>query len=112
MLEPCLCLSSQSEDLAGQIYFLFSDMAERRKSSILVNRKLSTDFARKLSAISVASDVSLISERFGMEQGELRSIVQDILDMNINDDFDVSLMMINFNISFKATNENEPKTFV
>merc|ERR1712029_174560 len=66
-----------------------SDMAERRKSSILVNRKLSTDFARKLSAISVASDVSLISERFGMEQGELRSIVQDILDMNINDDFDV-----------------------
>lgn len=47
-----------------------------------------------------------------MEQGELRSIVQDILDMNINDDFDVSLMMINFNISFKATNENEPKTFV
>merc|ERR1712025_208457 len=81
--------SSESEDLTGQIYFLFSDMAERRKSSILVNRKLSTDFARKLSAISVASDVSLISERFGMEQGELRSIVQDILDMNINDDFDV-----------------------
>merc|ERR1712223_1862945 len=64
-------------------------MAERRKSSILTNRKLSTDFARKLSAISVASDVSLISERFGMGQGELRSIVQDILDMNINDDFDV-----------------------
>ena len=85
-------------------------MAERRKSSILVNRKLSTDFARKLSAISVASDVSLISERFGMEQGELRSIVQDILDMNINDDFDVSFM-INFKISFKATNENGPKTF-
>merc|ERR1712012_1112204 len=82
-------MGSEREDLAGQIYFLFSDMAERRKSSILVNRKLSTDFARKLSAISVASDVSLISERFGMEQGELRSIVQDILDMNINDDFDV-----------------------
>merc|ERR1712079_612731 len=64
-------------------------MAERRKSSILTNRKLSTDFARKLSAISVASDVSLISERFGLEQGELRNIVQDILEMNINDDFDV-----------------------
>merc|ERR1712117_921913 len=44
---------------------------------------------RKLSAISVASDVSFISERFGMEQGELRNIVQDILEMNINDDFDV-----------------------
>ena len=69
-------------------------MAERRKSSILTNRKLSTDFARKLSAISVASDVSLISERFGLEQGELRNIVQDILEMNINDDFDVSLSHI------------------
>ena len=65
-------------------------MAERRKSSILVNRKLSTDFARKLSVLSVASDVSIISERFGMEQGELRNIVTDILEMNINDDFDVS----------------------
>ena len=69
----------------------FQTMAERRKSSILTNRKLSTDFARKLSAISVASDVSLISERFGLEQGELRNIVQDILEMNINDDFDVSV---------------------
>lgn len=67
-----------------------SNMAERRKSSILVNRKLSTDFHRKLSAISVASDVSFISERFGMEQGELKNIVADILEMNINDDFDVS----------------------
>ena len=66
-------------------------MAQRRKSSILVNRKLSSDFARKLSAISVASDVSLISERFGMEQGELKTIVQDILEMNINDDFDVNI---------------------
>ena len=68
-------------------------MAERRKSSILINRKLSTDFARKLSAISVASDVSLISERFGMEQGELKNIVHDILEMNINDDFDVSIQL-------------------
>ena len=71
-------------------------MAERRKSSILVNRKLSTDFHRKLSAISVASDVSFISERFGMEQGELKNIVADILEMNINDDFDVSeLIQVN-----------------
>ena len=73
-------------------------MAERRKSSILVNRKLSTDFHRKLSAISVASDVSFISERFGMEQGELKNIVADILEMNINDDFDVSeLIQVNTN---------------
>ena len=62
----------------------------RRKSSILVDRKLSVDFARKLSAISVASDVSLISDRFGLDQGELKNIVQDILEMNVNDDFDVS----------------------
>ena len=68
----------------------------RRKSSILTDRKLSVDFARKLSAISVASDISLISDRFGLDQGELKTIVQDILEMNINDDFDVSLnIMIN-----------------
>ena len=67
----------------------------RRKSSILVDRKLSTDFARKLSAISVASDVSLISDRFGLDQGELKNIVQDILEMNINDDLDVSLVNSN-----------------
>ena len=63
----------------------------RRKSSILVNRKLSTDFARKLSAISVASDISLISDRFGLDQGELKNIVSDILEMNLSDDFDVSV---------------------
>ena len=62
----------------------------RRKSSILTDRKLSIDFARKLSAISVASDISLISDRFGLDQGELKNIVQDILEMNINDDFVVS----------------------
>merc|ERR1712029_1124938 len=61
----------------------------RRKSSILTDRKLSVDFARKLSAISVASDISLISDRFGLDQGELKTIVQDILEMNINDDFDL-----------------------
>ena len=66
----------------------------RRKSSILTDRKLSIDFARKLSAISVASDISLISDRFGLDQGELKNIVQDILEMNINDDFDVSINII------------------
>ena len=66
----------------------------RRKSSILVNRKLSTDFARKLSAISVASDISLISDRFGLDQGELKNIVHDILEMNLSDDFDVSVNLI------------------
>ena len=65
----------------------------RRKSSILVDRKLSVDFARKLSAISVASDVSLISDRFGLDQGELKNIVSDILEMNLSDDFDVSVTL-------------------
>ena len=64
--------------------------APARRTSILApNRKISTDFARKLSAISVASDVSCISDRFGLEQGELKNIVQDILDLKINDDWDV-----------------------
>merc|ERR1711878_265254 len=43
----------------------------------------------KLSAISVASDISLISDRFGLDQGELKNIVSDILEMNLSDDFDL-----------------------
>eukprot|EP00090_Calanus_glacialis_P006832 TRINITY_DN1533_c0_g1_i2.p1 TRINITY_DN1533_c0_g1~~TRINITY_DN1533_c0_g1_i2.p1 ORF type:complete len:166 (+),score=58.91 TRINITY_DN1533_c0_g1_i2:45-500(+) len=64
-------------------------MSTSRKSSILTNRKLSVDFARKLSAISCASDVSCISQRFGMEQGHLRNIVQDILEMDNNDEWEL-----------------------
>merc|ERR1712050_635457 len=65
------------------------EMATNRKSSILTNRKLSTDFARKLSAIPTASDVSCISQRFGMEQGHLKNIVQDILEMDLNDEWEI-----------------------
>merc|ERR1711878_9141 len=43
----------------------------------------------KLSAISVASDISQISDRFGLDQGELKNIVHDILEMNLSDDFDL-----------------------
>ena len=64
-------------------------MSTSRKSSILTNRKLSVDFSRKLSAISCASDVSCISQRFGMEQGHLKNIVQDILEMDLNDEWEV-----------------------
>jgi hypothetical protein len=60
--------------------------ANERKVS---QRKLSTDFVRKLSAISVASDVSCISGRFGMEQDQLRSIMQDILELDLNDDWEL-----------------------
>merc|ERR1711862_569816 len=63
-------------------------MSARRKSSIMNNRKLSVDFSRKLSAISSASDVSCISGRFGMEQGQLKNIVQDILEMDKKDDWE------------------------
>jgi len=52
------------------------------------NRKLSVDFSRKLSAISSASDVSCISGRFGMEQGQLKNIVQDILEMDKKDEWE------------------------
>ena len=68
-------------------------MTTNRKSSILTNRKLSTDFARKLSAISTASDVSCISQRFGMEQGHLKNIVQDILEMDLNDEWEVGIIL-------------------
>merc|ERR1712013_305158 len=63
-------------------------MSARRKSSIMNNWKLSVDFSRKLSAISSASDVSCISGRFGMEQGQLKNIVQDILEMDKEDDWE------------------------
>merc|ERR1711953_1298422 len=36
-----------------------------------------------------ASDISLISDRFGLDQGELKNIVHDILEMNLSDDFDL-----------------------
>merc|ERR1711997_1431466 len=64
--------------------FLTVDQARtRRKSStIMSGRKLSTDVSRKLSAISTAPDVSAISDKLGMEQGALKTIVKDILDMD------------------------------
>ena len=62
----------------------------RKTSTILNNRKLSVDFARKLSAISCASDVSCISHRLGMEQDQLKSVVQDILELDLNDEWEVS----------------------
>ena len=58
------------------------------------NRKLSVDFSRKLSAISSASDVSCISGRFGMEQGQLKNIVQDILEMDKKDEWEVRVANI------------------
>jgi len=60
-------------------------MAERKVSQ----RKLSTDFVRKLSCISTASDVSCISARLGMEQDQLRSIMQDIIELDLNNDWEV-----------------------
>merc|ERR1711874_697618 len=63
-------------------------MSARRKSSIMNNRKLSVDFTRKLSAISCASDVACISTRLGMEQGQLKNIVQDILEMDKKDEWE------------------------
>merc|ERR1711913_177929 len=90
VLEPPLAETQQTTNNIKQLYTeRIMASGGRRKSSILVDRKLSVDFARKLSAISVASDVSLISDRFGLDQGELKNIVQDILEMNVNDDFDL-----------------------
>lgn len=60
-------------------------LADRKVST----RKLSTDFVRKISCISTASDVSGISGRFGMEQDQLRSIMQDILELDLNNDWEL-----------------------
>ena len=43
------------------------------------SRKLSVDAHRKLSAISNCSDVSGISVRLGMDAGEFKSTISDIL---------------------------------
>ena len=43
------------------------------------SRKLSTDLHRKLSAISTCSDVSNISYKLGMDPGDFKSTIQNIL---------------------------------
>eukprot|EP00096_Caligus_rogercresseyi_P016846 TRINITY_DN98_c0_g1_i1.p1 TRINITY_DN98_c0_g1~~TRINITY_DN98_c0_g1_i1.p1 ORF type:complete len:165 (-),score=40.47 TRINITY_DN98_c0_g1_i1:85-579(-) len=67
-------------------------MAVRKVS----NRKLSTDMHRKLSAISNCSDVSDISTKLGMDPGEFKKTVRNILDFDIggeswSDEDDLSL---------------------
>merc|ERR1712243_396853 len=58
-------------------------MADRKDST----RKVSTQ--RKLSAISVADDVSGISNKLGMEQDPLRSIMQDIIELDLNNNWEL-----------------------
>merc|ERR1711990_377368 len=62
----------------------------RKSSTIMSGRKLSRDVSRKLSAISTAPDVSLISDKLGMEQGTLKTIVKDILDMDSRNKWEVT----------------------
>jgi len=63
----------------------------RKKSSTVMgpNRKLSQDVSRKLSAISTAPDISALSDRLGMDQDHLKTIVKDILDMDSNNKWEV-----------------------
>ena len=73
--------------------FLSVDQARtRRKSStsVMSGRKLSHDVTRKLSAISTAQDVSEISDKLGLEQGTLKTIVKDILDMDSQNKWEVN----------------------
>merc|ERR1712029_323963 len=56
----------------------------------MANRKLSADFSRKLSAISSASDVSCLSARLGLDQNQLKHIVQDIIEMDKKDAWEVA----------------------
>merc|ERR1711953_1572709 len=62
----------------------------RKSSTIMSGRKLSTDVSRKLSAISTAPDVSAISDKLGVEQGTLKTIVNDILDMDSRNKWEVT----------------------
>merc|ERR1712141_644922 len=62
----------------------------RKSSTIMSGRKLSEDVNRKLSAISTAPDVSAISDKLGMEQGTLKTIVKDILDMDSRSKWEVA----------------------
>merc|ERR1712115_445532 len=66
-------------------------MADRKDSTrkVSTQRKLSSNFVRKLSAISVADDVSGISNKLGMEQDQLRSIMQDIIELDLNNDWEL-----------------------
>ena len=69
----------------------------RRKSSVTVmgrDRKLSQDVTRKLSAISTAPDISALSDRLGMDQDHLKTIVKDILDMDDNNKWQVCLIFL------------------
>ena len=53
----------------------------RKKSSTVMgpNRKLSQDVTRKLSAISTAPDISALSDKVGLDQEHLKTIVKVIL---------------------------------
>ena len=62
----------------------------RKSSSVMSGRKLSHDVTRKLSAISTAQDVSEISDKLGLEQGTLKTIVKDILDMDSQNKWEVN----------------------
>merc|ERR1711953_820641 len=53
----------------------------RKSSTIMSGRKLSTDVSRKVSAIS---------DKLGMEQGTLKPIVKDILDMDSRNKWEVT----------------------
>merc|ERR1712001_324530 len=72
---------------------LHPSSARRKSSTVTVGtgaaRKLSQDVTRKLSAISTAPDISALSNRLGMDQDHLKTIVNDILDMDSNNKWEV-----------------------
>merc|ERR1712241_806245 len=59
-------------------------MSAERKIS---GRKLSTDMHRKLSAISNCSDVSNLSVMLGMDPNDFKSTIQNILELDIGEDW-------------------------
>lgn len=56
-------------------------MAAARKTS----RKLSSDMHRKLSAISNCSEISNISYKLGMDPGDFKSTIDNILELDVGE---------------------------
>merc|ERR1712223_153313 len=59
----------------------------KMERKISQGRKLSTDMHRKLSAISNCSDVSNLSVMLGMDPNDFKSTIQNILELDIGEDW-------------------------
>ena len=88
-LSEATTVTTTTTTMSSNLLTVEQARTRRKSSTIMSGRKLSTDVSRKLSAISTAPDVSVISDKLGMEQGTLKTIVKDILDMDSRNKWEV-----------------------